>query len=892
MNAKPTGARRLSAVAVLAGVAGLLPPAPARAQDGAWKLNDREYLERPGANVFVFNREYDGMFFDEKTAGIELILHEVRIATGGAVRLNPAPEQWDPIPKLVERRLDKERDAFHVRLRYEDTGFEARVVVQPAGRAVSIAVFLDQPVPASLEGRAGLNLEFLPARYFGQTFLMDGRPALFGRHPSGPSQVRPDRTRPRQFQGYATFEDRGRREYVEPAPLATGRTLVLAPEDPERHVTIQALSGELQLLDGRNVAQNGWFVVRSPLPGRATGKVVEWHVQPHAIPGWRRAPVIGFSQAGYHPAEKKVVVIELDPRDPPLETAALVEVKADGSTVERMKAKVEPWGPYLRYSYARADFSAVEETGLYFVRYGGQQTSTFPIGPGVYDHIWHLTQDVWFPVQMDHVRVNEAYRVWHGVPHLDDARQAPVGIQHFDNYRMGPTTETRFAPGERIPGLAVGGWFDAGDFDIETGHHASTVLHLVDTWEAFRPTRDETLVDQKARFVDIHHPDGRPDILQQIEHGALMLAAQHRAFGRGVRGITDSLLYTYTHLGDASTQTDNLPYDPALEPYQAADGKRSGTPDDRWAFTARMPAVNYATIAALAAASRALRGYDDAFAEECLALAKASYAGERKAPAGGQASAAEARLLSGAELSAVLQLLIATHERSYADRFQELLWPLLDAAPGPSLPAAVRALPHLEGAYQARLRPYVVKYREGVDQLEKQNPYGVPITTRGWAGNNAVITWAATNYHLHRAYPDLLQPEHVSRGLQYILGRHPSSNVSFVSGVGARSKTIAYGSNRADFSFIPGGVVPGVLVLKPDFPEHMEDWPFLWGENEYVIDICANYIFLAHAARDVLMRPSPLPPAPADRTGAGGLREPIPPGTWRRSAGGCPPPCP
>jgi hypothetical protein len=49
-------------------------------------------------------------------------------------------------------------------------------------------------------------------------------------------------------------------------------------------------------------------------------------------------------------------------------------------------------------------------------------------------------------------------------------------------------------------------------------------------------------------------------------------------------------------------------------------------------------------------------------------------------------------------------------------------------------------------------------------------------------------------------------------------------------------------------TFIAGGVVPGVLVLKPDFPEHMDDWPFLWGENEVTIGICADYIFLANAA--------------------------------------------
>ena len=30
-------------------------------------------------------------------------------------------------------------------------------------------------------------------------------------------------------------------------------------------------------------------------------------------------------------------------------------------------------------------------------------------------------------------------------------------------------------------------------------------------------------------------------------------------------------------------------------------------------------------------------------------------------------------------------------------------------------------------------------------------------------------------------------------------------------------------------------------------PESKEDRPFLWGEHEYVIDICADYVFLANA---------------------------------------------
>jgi hypothetical protein len=171
-----------------------------------------------------------------------------------------------------------------------------------------------------------------------------------------------------------------------------------------------------------------------------------------------------------------------------------------------------------------------------------------------------------------------------------------------------------------------------------------------------------------------------------------------------------------------------------------------------------------------------------------------------------------------------------------------------------TLQAAVRALPAMDAAYAQKLRPYVEKYKVELDGMLKQNPYGVPIGTRGWAGNSQVIGWATTNYCLHKAYPDLVGTELVTRGLDYIFGTHPAHNYSFVSAVGNRSKHVAYGSNRADFAFIPGGVVPGVLVLKPDYPENMDDWPFLWGENEYVIDICSNYVFLANAAHELLSK--------------------------------------
>jgi endoglucanase len=828
--------------------------AGAFAQDERLTINDKQYFEKRGLNVLVFTNEYNGMFFDEKTAGIELIHHGVRTATGGAVRLSPTPEQWDQIPKVAERKVDPKTNAIEVRLRYEAFDFDSRLVVTPDGAGLKITVYVDKPVPDDLEGRAGLNLEFVPSRYWERTYLVDGRPGIFPRYPAGPTASLPPEKKIRQFEGHSTFDLHGNPDYVEALPVATGKTLAMAPEDAERHVVIRSLSGELQLFDGRNLAQNGWFIVRTPLATKTTGKVAEWTVEPHTIPSWTRTPVIGFSQVGYHPSQPKRAVIELDANDTPLEAASLVEIRPDGTQVEKMKAKVQPWGKYLRYAYAVADFSSVNDPGLYFIQYGTQKTGSFPIAGNVYERVWHPTLDVWFPVQMDHMFVNEGYRVWHGAAHLDDAVQAPLNEQHFDGYRTGAVTNTPYKPGERIPGLAVGGWFDAGDFDIQGGSHAMTVSSFVATWEAFRPQHDQTLIDQDLRFVDIHRPDGKPDLLQQIEHGALQIAAQYRSIGRLVRGIVDGELHRYHHLGDASTQTDNLIYDPSLKPYES-DGRRSGTPDDRWVYTDASPFSNYSGIGALAAASRALRGFNDSLATDSLALAKKAYAEERARPASpAPLTGPGAAFGQLAELTAVLQLMTATKEQSYIDRFNELVWPALDRNVGMTLQLAARAIPVMDPAYATKLRPYVEKYRTELDGMLKQNPYGVPIGTRGWAGNSQVISWATTNYYLHKAYPDLVGKDLVTRGLDYIFGTHPAHNYSFVSAVGSRSKHLAYGSNRADFSFIAGGVVPGVLVLKPDYPENMDDWPFLWGENEYVIDIGASYIFLANAAQDLLAK--------------------------------------
>ena len=643
------------------------------------RLNELDYFEKPGVNVLVYSNQYNGMFNDEKTAGIEMIHHGVRTVTGGAVRLQNTPEQWDLIPKVVSRNVDKATQTISVELGYKDYNFNSKISVTPKGNGVEISVFLDKPIPQELIGKAGFNLEFLPSAYFEKTYLVDGNPAIFPKYPASSTQIEPISNKIPQFNGHTTFDDRGKGEFIVPSPIAVGKTFILAPEDPERFVTIKSLDADLMLFDGRNLTQNGWFVVRSLLPANKTGKVLSWYLEPNAIPEWKREPMIGFSQVGYIPAQEKVAVIELDKNDTPLKTASVFQVSPEGKFVEKFKGDVKVWGKYLRYNYAKFDFTSVKDPGVYYIQYGGQKTNTFVIGPNVYDNIWHPTMDVWFPVQMDHMEVNEAYRVWHGQPYRDDCLQAPVNHQHFDGYTQGPTTDTKYKPLERIPNMAVGGWFDAGDFDIQTGSHNSVISSFVDSWENFKVDRDETYIDQKTRYVDIHRPDGKPDLLQQIEHGTLNLVAQCENIGHPVRGIIVPNLHQYHHLGDAVNETDNLPYNPTLKPYES-DGLTSGTMDDRWAFTNRMTFLDYQTAASLAEASRALRGYNNDLADRSLASARRLFdeADEAtKAPKENEDLFMK-MMGKGADVVPALQLYITTKEKKYADRFVEQVWPMLD----------------------------------------------------------------------------------------------------------------------------------------------------------------------------------------------------------------------
>jgi hypothetical protein len=156
-------------------------------------------------------------------------------------------------------------------------------------------------------------------------------------------------------------------------------------------------------------------------------------------------------------------------------------------------------------------------------------------------------------------------------------------------------------------------------------------------------------------------------------------------------------------------------------------------------------------------------------------------------------------------------------------------------------------------AYVAKIRAALFTYRSQVDALEKKTPYGIPYEPEIWGAGWDIERFGVQQYFLHVGAPDIFPTSYMLHALDFILGCHPGPNTaSFVSGVGAKSMIPAYGLNRADWSYIPGGIVSGTALIRPDFPELLE-WPFLWQQGEYCLGYAtSDYVFLVLAADNLL----------------------------------------
>ena len=236
------------------------------AADISMTVTDKDYLDTQGFSVFLYDSTYHPVFVDQKNTAMEMILHGQRIATNGDVRLMPTPEQWDLVATLKGRQADKANKRLTASLGFPafDVSYSLEVAAEPGG--VRVTINLDKPLPPKLVGRAGFNLEFLPSIYMGKTYLVDGSKAgIFPRTPNDPMiKVMPLPDEPKKAY-YLEDWDKAK-GYTQPLPFAEGKSITLGVDDSLARVTVVSDTANLMLFDGRNRAQNGWFVLRSMIP--------------------------------------------------------------------------------------------------------------------------------------------------------------------------------------------------------------------------------------------------------------------------------------------------------------------------------------------------------------------------------------------------------------------------------------------------------------------------------------------------------------------------------------------------------------------------------------------------------------------------------------------------
>ena len=314
------------------------------AQD--FKLTSSGYFKNQGVDVMAF----DDIYPEGHQGGVCIIMNGHRVATNGDIRLEATPGQWQPVPKQLDRKLGD--NSITATLCYPDssrhlTGFNPMIYpdlhliytvqVESKGKHIEVTVDLDRPIPQEFIGKVGFNLEFFPGSLFGKPWIMDGQSGIFPQQPNSPLMTtQPNHLHTGNYHnGKKSLADIDKligkgyspivADDIISEPYAKGRKFTSRPDDPYNKVTIESLSGDLQLFDGRMNHNNGWFVLRSNIKPGVTKGAVKWIITPNIVADWMYQPVIQTSQIGYHPAQDKEAVIEMDVRDSRKETAYIIQ---------------------------------------------------------------------------------------------------------------------------------------------------------------------------------------------------------------------------------------------------------------------------------------------------------------------------------------------------------------------------------------------------------------------------------------------------------------------------------------------------------------------------------------------------------------------------------------
>jgi hypothetical protein len=624
---------------------------------------------------------------------------------------------------------------------------------------------------------------------------------------------------------------------------------------PSRNVVFEYADG-VSIEDHRRFdAPN--FVVSIGLP--EDGREIEFFITLPDLPDEPPQRAVRWSRIGYPASGEKVVMLEWPKGSTPPGDRVRLEDRS-GRTVKQGRFGKTQVVDYMQDSFATFDFSDLKAPGEYRVVWSGGETDWFPVRASVFeDRLWHPTLDTFIPFEMCHAAVAfPAGVAGHGRCHLDDGSRVPAHFTGPDGFVSYECEGTPYKAGEHIP-LGVGGWHDAGDFDLNVPAQSFVVWMLALAWEEFRLDRDVATLDTATGTFTPGKPDGAPDILQQVEWGMAWLLRMQQADGRVWNGVCEQ----------AGRRTGK-PVD------RMTDGV-AGNGDDRQVYADYHADTQLNFVIATAAASRALAGLRPDLAGRSLEASRRAFAyfqghPEVYRPGSYAAPKVIGKERDGSVMAAAIELYLTTTDTGYlkvveglagslADpEFLKFDWPLpretqaggFRYAPPflarlhPRLPAgplkdavttACRgAAAHIAG--RAAVRPWPLEIYE----------FGL------WGNNGTGLARAFDTYWLTRVVPDVLPPAAALPTMLWVFGLHPTCDTVFVAGLGYPEPRFLYNCHlHAVNGFAPGNVPGAVSPGMGGFwysgvVGYIDEYGW-YGHNEACIYTAAQYIFAVNAMR-------------------------------------------
>lgn len=309
------------------------------------------------------------------------------------------------------------------------------------------------------------------------------------------------------------------------------------------------------------------------------------------------------SQIGYAPDDEVFAVLGLPAGSPPPGSFAVARA-SDGAVVFRGGPHdIIPFGLSWHGSNGLGDTYVLDcrrwrpARGRYRFAVGGVTSPAFRVDRGVYD-VRHTRPLYFFRVQRSSVEMAwqalDGATGWHGVDHLDDARQGTAGDHGGGDSELLQQPPV-FAAGTHIP--TAGGWFDAGDYNKYMGNTPWAVYNLLLSYES-HPAYWQRVDDDG---------DGLPDILLDCRWALDWMLKMMHADGSVYERVFNG--YDAPFDGRPDLETDNA----------------IGTADDRPLDTDRWADVTAKSAYAMAAAYRVFRAVDPSRAAAYLEMARRTW---------------------------------------------------------------------------------------------------------------------------------------------------------------------------------------------------------------------------------------------------------------------------